>query len=228
LQNLPVVFALDRAGIVGADGPTHAGAYDLAYLRCIPNMSVMAPADENECRQLLYTAFRQDHPTAVRYPRGSGAGVEVQETMVDLPFGKGELRRESGSHGRRIAILAFGTLLYPALAVGERLDATVANMRFVKPLDVELVTELARSHDAIVTVEEGCTMGGAGAAVLEALQAAGLEVPVLVLGLPDEFVEHGDPAKLLAMCGLDAAGIEQSILKRFAAKPLLLRPAAIR
>jgi 1-deoxy-D-xylulose-5-phosphate synthase len=228
LQNLPVVFALDRAGIVGADGPTHAGAYDLAYLRCIPNMSVMAPADENECRQLLYTAFRQDHPTAVRYPRGSGAGVEVQQTMVDLPFGKGELRRESGSHGQRIAILAFGTLLYPALAVGERLDATVANMRFVKPLDVELVTDLARSHDAIVTVEEGCTMGGAGAAVLEALQAAGLEVPVLVLGLPDEFVEHGDPAKLLAMCGLDAAGIEQSILKRFAAKPLLLRPAAIR
>ena len=228
LQNLPVVFALDRAGIVGADGPTHAGAYDIAYLRCIPNMSVMAPADENECRQLLYTAFMQDHPTAVRYPRGSGAGVEVQATMTQLPFGKGEIRRESASRGQRIAILAFGTLLYPALAAGERLDATVANMRFVKPLDVGLVTELARSHDALVTVEEGCVMGGAGSAVLEALQAAGLEVPVLVLGLPDEFVEHGDPAKLLAMCGLDAAGIERSILKRFGAKPLLVRPAANR
>ncbi len=228
LQNLPVVFALDRAGIVGADGPTHAGAYDIAYLRCIPNMSVMTPADENECRQLLYTAFRQDRPTAVRYPRGNGVGAEVVEAMTELPFGKGELRRRSANRGQRIAILAFGTLLYPALAVGERLDATVVNMRFVKPLDVELVADLARDHDAIVTVEEGCVMGGAGGAVLEALQAAGLEVPVLVLGLPDEFVEHGDPAKLLAMCGLDAAGIEQSILKRFAAKPLLLRPAAIR
>jgi 1-deoxy-D-xylulose-5-phosphate synthase len=228
IQKLPVVFALDRAGIVGADGPTHAGAYDIAYLRCIPNLSVMVPADENECRQLLYTAFRQDHPTAVRYPRGSGVGVDVQEAMTVLPFGKGELRRQSASRGQRIAILAFGTLLYPALAVGERLDATVANMRFVKPLDTALVTELARSHDAIVTVEEGCTMGGAGSAVLEALQAAGLEVPVLVLGLHDEFVEHGDPARLLTICGLDAAGIEQSILKRFAAKPLLLRPVANR
>jgi 1-deoxy-D-xylulose-5-phosphate synthase len=228
IQNLPVVFALDRAGLVGADGPTHAGAYDIAYLRCIPNMSVMAPADENECRQLLYTAFRQNHPTAVRYPRGSGVGVDVLEKMTELPFGKGELRRQSTSRSQRIAILAFGTLLYPALAVGERIDATVANMRFVKPLDVDLVAELARSHDAIVTVEEGCVMGGAGSAVLEALQTAGLEVPVLVLGLPDEFVEHGDPVKLLAMCGLDAAGIEQSILRRFAAKPLLLRPVANR
>ena len=228
LQKLPVVFALDRAGIVGADGPTHAGAYDIAYIRCIPNMSLMTPADENECRQLLYTAFLQDHPTAVRYPRGSGAGVEVQAAMTALPFGMGELRRESTSRGQRIAILAFGTLLYPALKVGERIDATVANMRFVKPLDVALVTELARSHDAIVTLEEGCKMGGAGSAVIEALQAAGLDVPVLVLGLPDEFVEHGDPAKLLAMCGLDAAGIEQAILKRFAIKPLLVRPAATR
>ncbi len=226
LQNLPVVFALDRAGIVGADGPTHAGAYDIAFLRCIPNMSVLAPADENECRQMLYTAYLQDHPTAVRYPRGSGAGVEVQEPMTEIPFGKGELRRRSTSRSQRIAILAFGTLLHPALVVGERLDATVVNMRFVKPLDVDLVTDLARSHDAIVTVEEGCAMGGAGSAVLEALQAAGLDVPVLVLGLPDVFVEHGDPARLLAMCGLDAAGIEQSILKRFAAKPLLVRPAA--
>ena len=228
LQNLPVVFALDRAGIVGADGPTHAGAYDLAYLRCIPNMSIMAPADENECRQLLTTAFQQDHPTAVRYPRGSGAGVEVQAELTALPFGKGEVRRESASRGQRIAILAFGTLLYPALTVGDRLDTTVVNMRFVKPLDLELLARIARSHDAIVTVEEGCMMGGAGSAVVEALQVAGLSTPVLVLGLPDLFVEHGDPAKLLAMHGLDTAGIEQSILKRFAAKPLLVRPAANR
>jgi len=229
IQNLPVVFALDRGGIVGADGATHAGAYDIAYLRCIPNMSVLTPSDENECRQLLYTAFLQDHPTAVRYPRGSGAGVEIQRQMVPIPFGTGEIRREAsrapGQPGKRIAILAFGTLLYPALQAAERLDATVANMRFVKPLDVALVTDLARSHDAIVTVEEGCTMGGAGSAVMEALQAAGIQIPVLALGLPDEFIEHGDPAKLLAMCGLDAAGIEQSVLKRFGARPALVRPA---
>jgi 1-deoxy-D-xylulose-5-phosphate synthase len=223
------VFALDRAGLVGADGATHAGAYDIAYLRCIPNMSVLTPADENECRQALYTAFLQDHPTAVRYPRGSGAGVEIQREMTAIPFGQGEVRRHAvrapGQGGKRVAILAFGTLLYPALQAAERLDATVANMRFAKPLDVALVTELARSHDAIVTVEEGCTMGGAGSAVLEALQAAGIEIPVLVLGLPDQFIEHGDPAKLLAMCGLDAAGIEQSVLKRFGARPALVRPA---
>jgi 1-deoxy-D-xylulose-5-phosphate synthase len=219
LQNLPVVFALDRAGLVGADGATHAGAYDIAYLRCIPNMSVLAPSDENECRQALYSAFLQDHPTAVRYPRGAGIGAAVQPEMTAWPWGKGELRRQ----GSRIAILAFGTLLHPALAAAEKLDATVANMRFVKPLDVALVTDLARSHDAIVTVEEGCTMGGAGSAVMEALAAAGIERPVLALGLPDQFVEHGDPAKLLALCGLDAAGIEQAILKRFGARPALVR-----
>jgi 1-deoxy-D-xylulose-5-phosphate synthase len=223
------VFALDRAGLVGADGATHAGAYDIAYLRCIPNMGVLTPADENECRQLLYTAFLQDHPVAVRYPRGAGVGVAVQAEMTQIPFGKGEIRREAtrgaGQGGKRIAILAFGTLLYPALQAAERLDATVANMRFVKPLDVALVTELARSHDAIVTVEEGCTMGGAGSAVMEALASAGVQVPVLALGLPDKFIEHGDPAKLLAMCGLDAAGIEQSVLKRFGARPALVRPA---
>ncbi|WOB09950.1 1-deoxy-D-xylulose-5-phosphate synthase [Piscinibacter gummiphilus] len=224
LQNLPVVFALDRAGLVGADGATHAGAYDISYLRCIPNMSVLTPADENETRQLLTSAFKQDHPTAVRYPRGSGAGVAVQPTLDTLPWGQGEVRRR----GERIAILAFGTLLHPALAAAENLNATVANMRFVKPLDVALVTELARSHDAIVTVEEGCLMGGAGSAVQEALQAARIEVPVLSLGLPDEFIEHGDPAKLLSLCGLDAAGIEQSILKRFGARPALLRPAVNR
>jgi 1-deoxy-D-xylulose-5-phosphate synthase len=229
IQNLPVVFALDRAGLVGADGATHAGAYDIAYLRCIPNMSVLTPSDENECRQLLYTAFLQDHPVAVRYPRGAGVGAEIKVEMTEIPFGKGEIRREAtrgaGQGGKRVAILAFGTMLHPALQAAERLDATVANMRFVKPLDVALVTELARSHDAIVTVEEGCTMGGAGSAVMEALQAAGLSTPVLALGLPDEFVEHGDPAKLLAHCGLDATGIEQSVLKRFGARPALVRPA---
>jgi 1-deoxy-D-xylulose-5-phosphate synthase len=224
LQNLPVVFALDRAGLVGADGATHAGAYDIAFLRCIPNMGVLTPADEGETRQLLSTAFAQNHPTAVRYPRGSGAGVVPPAHLDPLPWGKGELRRQ----GERIAILAFGTLLYPALAAAENLNATVANMRFVKPLDVALVTELARSHDAIVTLEEGCLMGGAGSAVQEALHAARIEVPVLSLGLPDEFIEHGDPAKLLSLCGLDAAGIEQSILKRFGARPALLRPAANR
>ena len=222
LQNLPVVFALDRAGIVGADGGTHMGAFDVAFLRCIPNMSVMTPADENECRQLLYTAFQQNHPTAVRYPRGSGAGVEVRKDMAALPFGKGELRRK----GQRIAFLAFGTLLYPALQAAEKLDATVANMRFVKPLDAALVEELARTHDALVTVEEGCIAGGAGSAVAEALHAAGLTTPVLMLGLKDEFIEHGDPAKLLALQGLDAAGIERSVLQRFGAKLELVRPAA--
>lgn len=222
IQNLPVVFALDRAGLVGGDGATHAGAYDIAFLRCVPNVSVLAPADERECRQLLTTAFEQDHPVAVRYPRGAGAGVAIDPELTSLPWGKGEVRRR----GERIAILAFGTLLYPALAAGEALGATVANMRYVKPLDVELVAELARTHDAIVTVEEGCQMGGAGSAVLEALQAERIEIPVLQLGLPDVFVEHGDPAKLLAACGLDAAGIEQSILKRFGARPALVRPAA--
>ena len=230
LQNLPVVFALDRGGLVGADGATHAGAYDLAFLRCIPTMSVIAPADENECRQALTCAFEQDHPVAVRYPRGAGAGVAIQSELVALPFGKGEIRRESsvprGQGSPRIAILAFGTLLYPALAAAERMDATVANMRFVKPLDTALVIELARSHDALVTIEEGCTMGGAGSAVLEALAEAGLTVPTLVLGLPDRFIEHGEHGKLLARCGLDAAGIEQSILKRFAGKPALVAAAA--
>ena len=222
IQKLPVVFALDRAGIVGADGATHMGAFDIAYLRCIPHMSVLTPADEDECRQMLYTAFRQDHPVAVRYPRGTGVGVEVRKEMVELPFGKGEVRRQ----GRRIAILAFGTLLYPALQAAEALDATVANMRFVKPLDTALVEELARTHDALVTVEEGCVMGGAGSAVAEALHAAGLTTPVLMLGLKDEFVEHGDPARLLALQGLDAAGIERSIRQRFGAKLQLVWPAA--
>jgi 1-deoxy-D-xylulose-5-phosphate synthase len=229
IQNLPVVFALDRAGLVGADGATHAGAYDIAYLRCIPNLSVLTPADEAECRQALTTAFRQNHPCAVRYPRGAGVGTAARGELTELPFGKGEIRRSivraPAQGGLRVVILAFGTLLYPALAAAEKLDAAVANMRFVKPLDLELLTELAQSHDAIVTVEEGCMMGGAGSAVLEALAAAGLATPVLTLGLPDQFIEHGDPAKLLAMCGLDAAGIEQAVLKRFGAKPALVRAA---
>ena len=221
IQNLPVLFALDRAGLVGADGATHAGNYDIAYTRCIPNMAILTPADENECRQALFTGFQHAGPATVRYPRGSGVGSVVQKDMQALPWGKGEIRRK----GSRIAILAFGTLLYPALKAAETLDATVANMRFVKPLDVELVAELARTHEALVTLEDGCIMGGAGSAVLEALQAAGLSLPVLQLGLPDEFIEHGDPAKLMSQCGLDAAGIEQSILKRFGARPALARAA---
>lgn len=219
IQNLPVVFALDRAGLVGADGATHAGAYDIAYLRCIPNLAVLTPADENECRQALSTAFRRDQPVAVRYPRGAGVGADIAPTLDELPWGRGELRRR----GERIAILAFGTLLYPALAAAERLNATVANMRFAKPLDAELVAELARTHEALVTVEEGCLPGGAGSAVMEALQAAGLVTPVLALGLPDVFIEHGDPAKLLALNGLDADGIARSIAQRFGARPALLR-----
>ena len=223
LQNLPVVFALDRAGIVGADGPTHAGAYDIPFVRCVPNMSLLAPSDENECRRALTTAFRQNHPVAVRYPRGAGAGAVVESALNEWPWGKGEIRRK----GQRIAILAFGTLLHPALAAAEHLGATVADMKFIKPLDTALVLELARSHDALVTVEEGCVMGGAGSAVLETLAAAGVNKAVLQLGLPDIFVEHGDPAKLIALCGLDAAGIEMSILKRFGPQlQLVATPAA--
>ena len=211
LQNLPVVFALDRAGLVGADGPTHAGMFDIAFVRCIPNMSVACPADENECRQLLTTAYQQDHCVAVRYPRGAGAGVPVQPGLEALPFGKGEVRRT----GKRIAILAFGTMLYPALQAGEALNATVVNMRWAKPLDTELLAQIAASHDALVTVEEGAVMGGAGSAVLEALQDLQQPKPVLVLGVGDEFTEHGDPVKLLAELGLDAAGIQASIQKRY-------------
>jgi 1-deoxy-D-xylulose-5-phosphate synthase len=210
LQNLPVVFALDRAGLVGADGATHAGAYDIPFLRCIPNMSIACPADENECRQLLTTAFEQDHPVAVRYPRGAGAGVAIESTLKALPFAKAEIRRKSSKKSKKIAILAFGTLLHPALAAAEKLDATVVNMRWAKPLDVDMLKQIADSHDVLVTVEEGAIMGGAGSAVGEALQMMGLLKPLLQLGLPDVFIEHGDPAKLLAMQGLDAAGIEAS------------------
>jgi 1-deoxy-D-xylulose-5-phosphate synthase len=220
IQNLPVVFALDRAGLVGADGATHAGAYDIAYLRCIPNMSIACPADENECRQLLCTAFAENHPVAVRYPRGAGVGVPVQAGLVPLPFAKGEVRR----NGQKIAILAFGTLLYPALEAAEKLNATVVNMRWAKPLDTEMLFAVAASHQALVTLEEGAVMGGAGSAVTEALHAAGMTIPVLQLGLPDQFIEHGDHAKLLALQGLDAAGIKASIERRFAS---VLAPAAM-
>jgi 1-deoxy-D-xylulose-5-phosphate synthase len=214
IQNLPVVFALDRAGLVGADGATHAGAYDIPFLRCIPNMSIACPADEAECRQLLSTAYGQDHPVAVRYPRGAGAGVAVPASLDGLPFGRGEVRRQ-GSH---IAILAFGTLLYPALEAAQALGATVVNMRWAKPLDTDLLLQVARNHQALVTVEEGAIMGGAGSAVAEALHAAGVQIPVLQLGLRDEFVEHGDPAKLLALQGLDAKGMQEAITHRFGAQ----------
>ena len=211
LQNLPVVFALDRAGLVGADGATHAGAYDIAYMRCIPNVALACPPDERECRQLLSAAFAQNHPVAVRYPRGAGVGVAPLADLQPLPYGRGELRRQ----GRRTLVLAFGSLLYPALQAAERLDATVANMRWVKPLDTDLLERLAREHEEIVTLEEGSVMGGAGSAVLEALQNLNIQRPVLQLGLPDQFIEHGDPAKLLALQGLDAEGIEAAIRQRW-------------
>ena len=212
LQNLPVVFAIDRAGLVGADGATHAGAYDIAFIRCIPNMSLACPADERECRQLLSTAYAQNHPVAVRYPRGAGVGAVPDADLNALPFGKAEIRRQ----GQGIAILSFGTLLAPALKAAEALNATVVNMRWVKPLDTEMLAKVAQDHAQLVTVEEGSIMGGAGSAVAEALQQLGLVRPVLHLGLPDVFIEHGDHAQLLAAQGLDAAGIEASIRKRFA------------
>jgi 1-deoxy-D-xylulose-5-phosphate synthase len=211
LQNLDVTFALDRAGLVGADGATHAGNYDMAYLRCIPNMVVMAASDENECRQMLSTAFQYNGPAAVRYPRGAGIGAVIEKPLTTIPLGKGEIKRE----GKGIAILAFGTMVAPSLAAAEELNATVANMRFVKPLDVDLVKQLALTHEALVTVEEGAIMGGAGAAVAEALAAEGIVKPLLNLGLPDKFIDHGDVAQLLAQCGLDANGIAASIRKRF-------------
>ena len=222
LQNLPVVFALDRAGLVGADGATHAGNYDIAFTRCIPNMAVACPADEAECRLLLSTAFAQNGPVTVRYPRGAGVGIQPGTGLETLPFGKGEIRRHSGQ-GRRsedfrpkLALLAFGCLLYPALEAAETLDATVMNMRWAKPLDEALLLEIAQGHDALVTLEDGCIMGGAGSAVLECLQAHGITLPVLQLGLPDAFIEQGEQAKLYQLQGLDANGILASVRQRFA------------
>lgn len=218
LQNLPVMFALDRAGLVGADGATHAGMFDYAFLRCVPNMVVLAPSDENECRQMLYTAFMHDGPSAVRYPRGSGIGAEVMREFTAIPLGKAELRRK----GHRVALLAFGTMLAPALAAGEALDATVVNMRWVKPIDRALLAQLAVDHDAFVTVEEHVVAGGAGSAVAESMAADGIVRPLLQLGLPDRFIDHGEQSQLLRLEGLDAQGLERSIRERFGA----LVPAA--
>jgi 1-deoxy-D-xylulose-5-phosphate synthase len=219
IQNLPLVLALDRAGLVGADGATHNGSFDISYLRCLPNMTVMVPSDENECRQMLYTALELSTPAAVRYPRGSGPGVAVKKEMHALAIGKGEIRR-SGKKlallSKKIAILAFGSMLQPSLEAAEELDATVANMRFVKPLDDALVAELAAGHDLLVTVEENVVMGGAGSAVLESLQRQRIEASVLQLGLPDRFVDHGDPALQLASCGLNKDGILSSIRAKLA------------
>ncbi len=228
LQNLPVVFALDRGGLVGADGATHHGAFDLSFLRCIPNLVVMAPSDENECRQMLHTALMCDAPAAVRYPRGTGPGVPLVQEFKVLPIGRGEVRRTGKARaGHRIALLAFGSMVTPALAAAEEFDATVANMRFVKPLDVALVQQLARSHDALVTLEENSVMGGAGSAVLEALAASDLELPVLQLGLADRFVDHGDPALLLKECGLDAAGVAAAIRRRYSAILSPVHPSTV-
>ncbi|HTQ02152.1 MAG TPA: 1-deoxy-D-xylulose-5-phosphate synthase [Casimicrobiaceae bacterium] len=218
LQNLPVVFAIDRAGVVGADGATHIGAFDLVYLRCLPNTTVMTPSDENECRQMLYTATTLGTPVAVRYPRGTGPGAAIEPAMRALPVGKGEVRRVSARRTHRIALLAFGPMLHPALAAADELDATVASMRFVKPIDADLVAKLAREHDALVTIEEGVVAGGAGSAVAESLAAAGLAVPILHLGLPDRFIDHGDPALLLSHVGLDAKGIAAAVRERFDAR----------
>ena len=207
LQNLPVVFAIDRAGLVGADGPTHAGAFDLSFLRCIPNMTVMAPSDENECRQMLYTAFTLNSPSAVRYPRGSGVGAKIETEMQALPIGQGRIVRR----GEKIALLAFGSMVQAALQAAEELNATVADMRFVKPLDEVLIKQLMQSHELLVTIEENVIQGGAGSAVAEYLAKQGNTKRLLLLGLPDRFVEHGDPALLLTSCGLDAAGVVEAV-----------------
>jgi 1-deoxy-D-xylulose-5-phosphate synthase len=218
IQDLPVLFALDRAGLVGADGATHAGAYDIPFLRCIPNMLVMTPADEAECRDLLTTAYHQPHPSAVRYPRGSGVGTIPSKELRTLPLGKGEIRRQSNADtGNRVAIFVFGTLLYTALEVAEGIDATVANMRFVKPLDIDLLKSLAADHDYLVTIEDGAIAGGAGSACLEALSSMGINKPLLQLGLPDQFIEHGDYNLLMTKCGLDVGGVSNSIKQRFPA-----------
>jgi 1-deoxy-D-xylulose-5-phosphate synthase len=200
-----VVFALDRAGLVGADGPTHAGMFDIAFTRCIPNMSVACPADENECRQLLSTAYAQDHPVTVRYPRGSGIGTPMSTDLQVLPLGRAEIRRT----GRGVAILAFGPLLYEALKAAESMDATVVNMRWAKPLDLDMLAQVAQHHERFITLEDGARMGGAGTAVLEALQDMGVHKPVLVMGFEDAFTEHGDPQELMQHYGMTAAGIHQ-------------------
>ncbi|MGN6842986.1 transketolase C-terminal domain-containing protein, partial [Neisseria sp. P0021.S006] len=207
LQNLPVLFAIDRAGIVGADGPTHAGLYDLSFLRCVPNMIIAAPSDENECRLLLSTCYQANSPSAVRYPRGTGTGATVSDGLETVEIGKGIIRRE----GEKIAVIAFGSMVTPSLAAADKLNATVADMRFVKPIDEELIVRLARSHDYVVTAEENAEQGGAGSAVLEVLGKHGICKPVLLLGVEDKVTEHGDPKKLLADLGLNAEAVEKRI-----------------
>ncbi|MDX1329571.1 MAG: 1-deoxy-D-xylulose-5-phosphate synthase [Burkholderiaceae bacterium] len=222
LQNLPVVFALDRAGLVGADGATHAGMFVIAFTRCIPNMAVACPADENECRQLLSTAYAQDHPVTVRYPRGAGVGATVNPTLQPLPYGQAAIQRQ----GQDVAFLAFGPLMHEALKVAESIDATVVNMRWAKPLDTAMLKQIAETHTRLVTIEDGARMGGAGAAVLEALQDMQLHNPTLVLGFEDAFTEHGDPQKLMAHYGLTAPGIHKKLGERWpdlAAQPPLRR-----
>lgn len=211
LQKLPVLFAIDRASLVGGDGATHNGSFDLSYLRCIPNLIIMAPSDENECRQMLSTGFNYNGPSAVRYPRGAGLGIVPTKNLTTLPIGKAEIRRS----GESIALLAFGSLLIPALEVGEQLDATVVNMRFIKPLDEKLILTLAKQHQLLVTLEENAVMGGAGSGVNEVLAANGLTIPVLNIGLPDNFIEHGNPKELLAQVGLDAASILHTIQRYY-------------
>lgn len=217
LQNLPVMLAVDRAGLVGADGPTHSGVFDISFMRCLPNITLMAPADENECRRMLATGFSLDGPSAVRFPRGTGPGVKVGPEMQPLEVGKAEVRRR----GNRIAILAFGSMVAPAEEAAETINATLVNMRFIKPLDTELVIEIANSHQLLVTVEENTIAGGAGSAVSEVLVAAGIDMPLLQLGLPDEFPDQGSREQLLAECGLDAEGIGRTIRR---AAPVELAP----
>lgn len=207
IQNLPVVFAIDRAGLVGADGPTHSGNYDLSYLRCVPNMVIMAPVDENECRQMLYTAFKQDVPTAVRYPRGKGVGIQPNPTMTEYDIGKGVILRQ----GKRIAILLFGSLLADARLAADELDASLVNMRFVKPLDEALIQEMVHTHDMLVTLEDNAVLGGAGSGVNEYLAEIGLQIPVLNIGLPDEYIDHALREEQLVMCGLDSSNLVKRI-----------------
>ena len=208
IQNLPVVFAIDRAGLVGADGPTHAGVFDLSFLRCVPNMTIMAPADEDECRKMLTTAFQLDSPSAVRYPRGCGPGISIEESLTPIEIGKSRVMLQ----GKQIAILAFGSMVGSAVEVGKNINATVIDMRFVKPLDEQIISHLSESHELIVTIEENVAKGGAGSAVNEYLSSIHSNCQTLILGLPDSFVEHGDTSLLLADCGLNPAGIQKTIL----------------
>ncbi|HSR02160.1 MAG TPA: transketolase C-terminal domain-containing protein, partial [Methylophilaceae bacterium] len=214
LQNLDVLFAIDRAGLVGADGPTHAGSFDLSFLRCIPNVIIMAPSDEDECRKMLTTGYYYQGTAAVRYPRGNGTGIVISNTLELIEIGKAKQLRESTLNNKRVAILAFGSMVKPSLLAAGNLNATVVDMRFIKPLDNDLLEEIAKTHALIVTVEENTIMGGAGSAVMEAMQTFNLSTPTLCLGLPDIFIEHGVHETMLAQCGLDSVGITQSIEKK--------------